>query len=559
MSSVSGTQSEEVKTHIECDHCGFSVASVSPSLNRCPRCWRPIQVPSSENPPHKQTSLVFAEATSAESEEPDHLLLILGIDEDDEPESSKSRMKRWLAGYGVSFFVHGIILLSAALIVYQVQKFNWHDSIQSSVSEGLGGLGSAGGLEPMQPIEFQVKREVQELSFDNPAYQSATVLNFGEGGDSQGVGDGGIGFFGTKSKGNSFVFVVDISGSMQANFLDPDPENPGTLRVITRWDKARDELLSAINAMTEEQTYCVVLYNDRHRPMMEQGRVVGLRSASLNNRQKTKRWLQTIGAIGGTDPTESLAFGLDLRPDVLYFLTDGAIPELSREVCEIANHGQTVIHTTCIGYPLNDLLQMIAADHKGQFRAITPDGDLGAPEGISLILLVRSESGQRQKMIHMQKGHEQLLEAIGDPAIRFQTPNTHSTLFLHNAVSSPTEFNTELLKLLRVLNTEGSLRMTNQVRSGILGVGVSLDSDRPLTDVTTIEDHRALQITVKTLLDSIVSPDDFESFPQNIKTIYLFGDLQSKREIESSLEVFDLYNGSQMDIIDGDDFLRKNR
>ena len=212
MSSVSGTQSEEVKTHIECDHCGFSVASVSPSLNRSPRCWRPIQVPSSEYPPHKQTSLVFAEATSAESEEPDHLLLILGIDEDDEPESSKSRMKRWLAGYGVSFFVHGIILLSAALIVYQVQKFNWHDSIQSSVSEGLGGLGSAGGLEPMQPIEFQVKREVQELSFDNPAYQSATVLNFGEGGDSQGVGDGGIGF----SERNRGVIRLCLSLIFQA-------------------------------------------------------------------------------------------------------------------------------------------------------------------------------------------------------------------------------------------------------------------------------------------------------------------------------------------------------
>jgi len=502
------------------------------------------------------SSLVFAEADSEEESVSEHLFQLSISDSDFVSDKPPSRLRRWMAGYGVSLFVHGIFLLATALIVYQVQKFNWHDSIQSSMTQGLGGLGSAGGLEPMLPIEFQVSRELQDLSFDNPAYQNSTTMNFGQGGTSQGVGDGGVGFFGTRSQGNSFVFVVDISGSMQAEFREPDPRNPGTLRVMTRWDKAREELLSAIHVMKEDQSYCVVLYNDGNRPMVEQGNFVGLRSATRNNRQKTKQWLDTIGAIGGTEPMESLAFALDLRPDVLYFLTDGVIPAQSREVCEIYNQAKTVVHTTCIGYPQNDLLQLIAADHRGQFKAITPDGHLGSPQGMTFILLVRSESGQRQKMIHLQKDYEQLIEAMADPAIKFQTPNTHTTMFFHNAVSREAEFKTELLKLLRVLNAEGPRRFTDQVRVGYLGVEVDIDE---LTNVEDIEGYRGSKATVETLLKMSVSQDDYEAFPKNVKTIYLFGDLQSKRELEAGLQVFDLYNGSQIEILDGDQFLRDQR
>lgn len=107
------------------------------------------------------SSLVFAEADSEEESVSEHLFQLSISDSDFVSDKPPSRLRRWMAGYGVSLFVHGIFLLATALIVYQVQKFNWHDSIQSSMTQGLGGLGSAGGLEPMLPIEFQVSRELQ--------------------------------------------------------------------------------------------------------------------------------------------------------------------------------------------------------------------------------------------------------------------------------------------------------------------------------------------------------------------------------------------------------------
>ena len=59
----------------------------------------------------------------------------------------------------------------------------------------------------------------------------------GDGGD--GTGKGEVGFFGTRAKGKSFVFIVDCSGSMTTPTTIPQPRQPFT----TRFLRARQELL----------------------------------------------------------------------------------------------------------------------------------------------------------------------------------------------------------------------------------------------------------------------------------------------------------------------------
>ncbi|MBD3676585.1 MAG: hypothetical protein HUJ26_23995 [Planctomycetaceae bacterium] len=555
----STSQPQTDQTATECVHCGFSIDQAA-SFERCPRCWRPLPLESPTEGSASPQELIFAEAAPEESldETPAWLIAVPGEEEvltDEDP----SRLKRWLAGYGASFLVHSILMIALALIVYQVQVFQWHDAIQSSMTDGVDVLGQSGGLELMKPVDFQIKTAHDPESLTNAAYQATNVPNAGQGGTATGSGDGGIGFFGTRAKGDSFAFVVDISGSMNGEFKAMDPQNAGATRIISRWDKAREELIAAIDSMTEDQSYCVVLYNNNHLPMIERGEAVGLRKASPANKRETKLWLERMSAYGGTNPQESLAFALELHPDVLYFLTDGAIPPDSRDVAAAFTDGKTVIHTTCIGYPQNDILQLIAADHRGQFRAVTPQGDSATPSGVSLILFVRRAGSQRQKTLRLEKDYERLVEWIEDPDIDFQQPNTHTLLLLHNGISSVPEFNVELLKFVRSLNTEGVQGFQRSLRGGLLGVEVPLDPERRLTEPAEIEAARKKLLRVNQILKTAVSESDYDSYEHHVRAIYLFGDVEAKAELTAALEVFDLYNGSQIQIIDGDQFVRENR
>lgn len=554
----SDSPTQSVSTSIECEHCGFSV-ELSKPLGLCPRCWRPLETEdlATEAPP--VTGLVFAEAVPVEmgAEKSDFLIEI--PEEETISEDFQARVKRWLAGYGFSFLLHTVIMITLALIVYQVQTFQWHNSIQSSVTDGLDVFGQSGGLELMKPIDFQVKTALDSESLTNAAYQSANVTNAGQGGTTTGAGDGGIGFFGTRAKGDSFAFVVDISGSMTAEFKEVDTENNGVSRIMTRWDKAREELLATIDAMSEGQSYCVVLYNDDHLTMIEGGEPVGLRKATVSNKQKTRLWLERMSASGGTQPQESLAYALDLQPDVLYFLTDGAIPPVSRDVAAAFNQKRTVIHTTCIGYVQNDILQLISADHRGQFRAIGPSGGSSTPSGVSIIVVARESISQRQKYLRLEKDYDRLLEWVEDPDINFKGQNTHSVFLFHNAISSTEEFNSELVRFVKNLNVEGIDGFKRSIRAGLLGVKVPLDSERRMSDPDEIATHRQRQMRMSEILKTVISDSQYDTYDHNVRAVYLFGDVEAKQELRSGLEVFDLFNGSQIQIIDGDQFVSDNR
>src|SRR5690606_8739110 len=61
-------------------------------------------------------------------------------------------------------------------------------------------------------------------------------------GDSEGSGKGrGVDFFGTEAAGNSFVFLVDCSGSMQGR----------------RFQRARAELFKTLLQLSEPQTFFI--------------------------------------------------------------------------------------------------------------------------------------------------------------------------------------------------------------------------------------------------------------------------------------------------------------
>ena len=47
-----------------------------------------------------------------------------------------------------------------------------------------------------------------------------------------------------------------------------------------------------------------------------------------------RNWITQIQPGGGTDPREAFQLALSLKPEVIFFLTDGAIPPATRFVAK---------------------------------------------------------------------------------------------------------------------------------------------------------------------------------------------------------------------------------
>lgn len=115
-------------------------------------------------------------------------------------------------------------------------------------------------------------------------------------------------FFGTVAEGDTFVYVLDMSGSMKG----------------PRFARACGELIDSVQGLREKQQFYVLLFNDAYRRMFDDQTVTeDAVRATAENKRRLRQWLSKIQAGGGTDPREALRIGLALRPSALFLLSDG--------------------------------------------------------------------------------------------------------------------------------------------------------------------------------------------------------------------------------------------
>jgi hypothetical protein len=185
--------------------------------------------------------------------------------------------------------------------------------------------------------------------------------NGGESGAGDGEADGGR-FFGLTTEGRRVVYVVDASRSM-------NHPHPGPMK--TRFGRVKLELVRSISGMRPEQEFFIVYFNDRAWPMPATSMKLAVRSAQ----QKYLRWAVEAKASGQTDPQDALLAALRLRPDVIYFLTDGAFHPNVVELVRTANQQARVrIHTIGFGDDEGEsLLQDIAFQNWGSYQFIPGD------------------------------------------------------------------------------------------------------------------------------------------------------------------------------------------
>ena len=164
------------------------------------------------------------------------------------------------------------------------------------------------------------------------------------------------------TKGASFAYVVDISGSMGFSSGGNG---------MTRQDRLDEALTNSINGLTTKQSFYINAFDDAPHPMPTNALVV----ATAANKKTYIDWYLAEPKGGGTAPLGSMTAALDLKPAVIFFMTDGLFGTQPVELVINAKNSdrKIIIHTICLGSQSSEaFLKKIASENRGTYRFI-PD------------------------------------------------------------------------------------------------------------------------------------------------------------------------------------------
>ena len=172
---------------------------------------------------------------------------------------------------------------------------------------------------------------------------------------------GEISLFGSPdASGRSFVFVVDRSKSMGGQGLNA-------------LHAAGKQLDLAIGKLAKDHRFQVIAYHDK--PVFFPDRTMA--RAIPENQGRLRTFFSGLAAFGATDHELAVLAGLRVKPDVLFLLTDGGSPDLSRVQLDRIRQragGLTAIHCIQFGFgPLQDdtpFMRKLAMENRGQFHYV---------------------------------------------------------------------------------------------------------------------------------------------------------------------------------------------
>ncbi len=149
------------------------------------------------------------------------------------------------------------------------------------------------------------------IPLDHPSSGETTVMT-----DAQ--GNVMIPFFGHSVRGNHVVFVIDRS-------MSTGGRGNLTLPLI------RAQIRKALAGLGDVQRFELIVYSDTPRLYNPTGNRGKIAFANDENKERAIAFLDKVRPHGNTDHLPAVRLALDLRPDLLFWLTDGDEPRLSRE------------------------------------------------------------------------------------------------------------------------------------------------------------------------------------------------------------------------------------
>jgi hypothetical protein len=214
----------------------------------------------------------------------------------------------------------------------------------------------------MEPQRF-------ELMSDTPTgeHTDLAILGVGTGGgDLSRVGLGGgtvqtgptfFGLGGKAREARRIVYVVDCSGSM-----------------LELMESVKTELKRSLKGLRRSQRFHVIFYNDG--PPIENPPKKLVIATAVNKEAAFEFIDKNVQAGGGTEPIPAVRQAFSIKPDLVYFLSDGEIPSgdvLLRLINEELNADRAVrIFTIAYVNPAGaELLEKIARENRGEFRYVS--------------------------------------------------------------------------------------------------------------------------------------------------------------------------------------------
>ena len=185
------------------------------------------------------------------------------------------------------------------------------------------------------------------------------------GGAARIGGTGGPGettFMDISGVGKTFVYIIDTSSSMGGS----------------RLKIAQSQLKASLRLLQPNQEFAVIFYNEHRERLKLRGRAdQSMYFATDVNKELAGHEVDRVTSDLGTEHMPALLEAISLKPDVIYFLTDGDEPELSpanlAEIRRVA--GNLTIHVVKFGDGTLSSrgptwLERLASQSSGEYREI---------------------------------------------------------------------------------------------------------------------------------------------------------------------------------------------
>ncbi len=123
--------------------------------------------------------------------------------------------------------------------------------------------------------------------------------------------------FGAQGTGNKFVYVFDRSSSMEGFQGRP-------------MAAAKSQLIASLGDLESVHQFQIVFYNEEPAVFHpDRSRPPSILFASDENKQLATSFVERMTALGGTRHVDAIKLALGMSPDVIFFLTDAAEPQLT--------------------------------------------------------------------------------------------------------------------------------------------------------------------------------------------------------------------------------------
>jgi len=180
---------------------------------------------------------------------------------------------------------------------------------------------------------------------------------FGVPGGGAGIGPASK-VFGRSGNAMHVAYVCDASGSM-----------------MDKIDLLKIELHKAIDGLKPVQTFDVIFFQEKDVASSEKSLVV----ANPDNKRKAYAFLDNVAAHGSTDPIPALRLAFDLKPQLIYLLTDGDFPDNQAVLTYIRQRNgdkKVKINTIAFvgrGEEYEKVMKQIASESGGLFKYVSGD------------------------------------------------------------------------------------------------------------------------------------------------------------------------------------------